>query len=167
MLKANKAKSPAQLLGLLGSFRPSFLAPELPAIAEFSTNETMGHSGDRLAATFGVTRREQDEFAIASHTKAKEAHDAGNLSDIVPVHVSGAKGMVDADNGIRPLDPGEGVQAEAGVRQAARHGHGGQCLLPDRRRLRVPHHDGGQSQGAWPSAQGLLQIVHIRLAGNL
>jgi len=102
MLKANKAKSPAQLLGLLGSFRPSFLAPELPAIAEFSTNETMGHSGDRLAATFGVTRREQDEFAIASHTKAKEAHDAGNLSDIVPVHVSGAKGMVDADNGIRP-----------------------------------------------------------------
>ena len=28
-------------------FRPDFLAPELPAIAEFSTNETMGHSADR------------------------------------------------------------------------------------------------------------------------
>merc|ERR1719245_2416058 len=112
MLKANKAKSPAQLLGLLGSFRPSFLAPELPAIAEFSTNETMGHSGDRLAATFGVTRREQDEFAIASHTKAKEAHDAGNLSDIVPVSVSGVKGMVGADNGIRPstLEKALGLQ---------------------------------------------------------
>ena len=41
------------------SSRPSWLAPELPAIAEFSTNETMGHSADRLAATFGVTRQEQ------------------------------------------------------------------------------------------------------------
>ena len=39
--------------------RPSWLAPELPAIAEFSTNETMGHSADRLAATYGVTRQEQ------------------------------------------------------------------------------------------------------------
>jgi acetyl-CoA acyltransferase len=39
MLKANKAKSPMQMLGLLGELRPSFLTPELPAIAEFSTNE--------------------------------------------------------------------------------------------------------------------------------
>ncbi len=63
MLKANKAKSPMQMLGLLGQIRPAFLTPELPAIAEFSTNEVMGHSADRLAATFGVTRQEQDDFA--------------------------------------------------------------------------------------------------------
>ncbi len=101
MLKANKAKGAGQLLGLLGSLRPSFFNPELPAIAEFSTNEVMGHSGDRLAATFGVTRREQDEFAIASHTKAKEAHDRGDLSDLIPVSVPGQKKLVDRDNGIR------------------------------------------------------------------
>ncbi len=64
MLKANKAKGPAQMLGLLGSIRPDHFKPELPAIAEFSTNEVMGHSADRLAATFGVTRQEQDEFAV-------------------------------------------------------------------------------------------------------
>ncbi len=64
LLKANKAKSPMQMLGLLGKIRPSFFNPELPAIAEFSTNEVMGHSADRLAATFGVTRKEQDDFAI-------------------------------------------------------------------------------------------------------
>merc|ERR1712066_380933 len=77
MLKANKAKSPGQMLGLLGSFRPSFLTPELPAIAEFSTNETMGHSGDRLAATFGVSRLEQDDFARWSHATAKAAQEKG------------------------------------------------------------------------------------------
>ena len=33
--------------------------PELPAVAEFSTNETMGHSADRLAAAFEVSRLEQ------------------------------------------------------------------------------------------------------------
>ena len=53
-------------------------------MAEFSTNETMGHSGDRLAAAFGVSRQEQDEYAIRSHTLAYEAHEKGLLKDIVP-----------------------------------------------------------------------------------
>lgn len=36
-----------QRLSLLAQIRPDYFAPELPAIAEFSTNETMGHSADR------------------------------------------------------------------------------------------------------------------------
>jgi hypothetical protein len=40
-----KAKTLGAKLGLLTRLRPDFFAPELPAIAEFSTNETMGHSG--------------------------------------------------------------------------------------------------------------------------
>lgn len=32
---------------------------QLPAVAEFSTNESMGHSADRLAAAFQVSRAEQ------------------------------------------------------------------------------------------------------------
>ena len=32
---------------------------QLPAVAEFSTNETMGHSADRLCAAFAVSRQEQ------------------------------------------------------------------------------------------------------------
>ena len=47
MLGANKAKTVGAKLGLLASIRPDFFNPELPAIAEFSTNETMGHSADR------------------------------------------------------------------------------------------------------------------------
>lgn len=49
----------------------------------------MGHSGDRLAAAFDVSRKEQDEFAIRSHTFAQKAFDAGYLSDIVPTYVPG------------------------------------------------------------------------------
>ncbi|CAH1987193.1 unnamed protein product [Acanthoscelides obtectus] len=47
MLRANKAKTAGQKLALLASIRPDFFVPELPAVAEFSSGETMGHSADR------------------------------------------------------------------------------------------------------------------------
>jgi len=101
LLQVPKAKTMGAKLGLLAKLRPDFLAPELPAIAEFSTNETMGHSADRLAATFGVTRQEQDDFARRSHMMASEAREKGYLTDLVPVKVPKAKDFVSADNGIR------------------------------------------------------------------
>ncbi|MBN3287794.1 ECHB enzyme, partial [Polyodon spathula] len=61
----------------------------------------MGHSADRLAAAFGVTRVEQDEFALRSHTLAKKAQDAGLLSDVIKFKVPG-RDTITADNGIRP-----------------------------------------------------------------
>lgn len=59
-------------------------------MAEFSTAETMGHSADRLAAAFGVSRLEQDEFALRSHSLAKKAQDAGLLQDVISFKVPGA-----------------------------------------------------------------------------
>jgi len=56
----------------------------LPAVAEFSSGETMGTSADRLSASFKVTREEQDQYAVRSHTMAKEAQDNGYLTDIIP-----------------------------------------------------------------------------------
>lgn len=58
-------------------------------MAEFSTAETMGHSADRLAAAFAVSRLEQDEFALRSHTLAKKAQDEGLLEDVVSFKVPG------------------------------------------------------------------------------
>nr|CAI5848882.1 unnamed protein product [Callosobruchus analis] len=49
MLRANKAKTVGQKLALLASIRPDYFVPELPAVAEFSSGETMGHSADRCA----------------------------------------------------------------------------------------------------------------------
>jgi hypothetical protein len=54
-------------------------------VAEFSSGETMGHSADRLAAAFGISRKEQDDYAVRSHTLAQQAHDKGYLTDIVPM----------------------------------------------------------------------------------
>ncbi|KAG7222645.1 hypothetical protein INR49_026254 [Caranx melampygus] len=101
MLSLNKAKTLGQRLNLLGSIRLAHLSPELPAVAEFSTAETMGHSADRLAAAFGVTRVEQDEFALRSHTLAKKAQDGGLLQDVISFKVPG-RDIVSKDNGIRP-----------------------------------------------------------------
>lgn len=101
MLDSRKAKGPAGMLALAAKFRLADLAPELPGIAEFSTNEIMGHSADRLAAAFGVTRAEQDEYALRSHTLASKAQAAGKLADVVRCNVPGVKEPVDKDNGIR------------------------------------------------------------------
>ncbi|XP_016974010.1 trifunctional enzyme subunit beta, mitochondrial [Drosophila rhopaloa] len=105
LLKANKAKTLGQRLALLSTFRPDFLAPELPAVAEFSSGETMGHSADRLASAFNVSRSEQDEYALRSHTLAKEAQEKGYFTDLVPFKVSGVDQIVDKDNGIRVSSP--------------------------------------------------------------
>lgn len=67
---------------------------QLPAVAEFSTSETMGHSADRLAAAFGISRLEQDEYALRSHTLAKKAQDEGLLQDVVPFKVPGDSARV-------------------------------------------------------------------------
>ncbi|OQR76128.1 trifunctional enzyme subunit beta [Tropilaelaps mercedesae] len=101
MLGLNKAKTPMQRLSLLGKFRPSMLAPELPAVAEFTSGEVMGHSGDRLAAAFGISRADQDSFALRSHTLADKATKEGLLTDIEPVTLPKESEPVARDNGIR------------------------------------------------------------------
>merc|ERR1719187_378510 len=73
MLKLNKAKTTGARLSLLSQLSGKHFVPELPAVAEFSTNESMGHSADRLSAAFDVSRQEQDEFALRSHTLAAQA----------------------------------------------------------------------------------------------
>uniref|UniRef100_A0AAR2JWW0 Trifunctional enzyme subunit beta, mitochondrial n=1 Tax=Pygocentrus nattereri TaxID=42514 RepID=A0AAR2JWW0_PYGNA len=101
MLSLNRARTLGARLSLLGSLRLSHLVPELPAVSEFSTAEMMGHSADRLAAAFGISRLDQDEFALRSHVLAKKAQDEGLLTDIVDFKVPG-KDIVSKDNGIRP-----------------------------------------------------------------
>ena len=68
---------------------PPLPPPKLPAIAEFSTDETMGHSGDRLAAAFGISRKDQDEYASRSHNLAHQAAQGGKLQDVLTVFTPG------------------------------------------------------------------------------
>jgi acetyl-CoA acyltransferase len=96
LIAASKYKKPADFLKFFEGFNLGMLAPEAPAIAEFSSGEVMGHSSDRLAARFGVTREDQDKYAVRSHSLAAKAHEDGMLVDeIFPM--DGHR----VDNGIR------------------------------------------------------------------
>merc|ERR1719197_1838823 len=85
MLALNKMKKAptSAKLGLLKGLKMKDLAPEAPSISNFITGEVMGHSSDRLADAFGVTRRESDEFALRSHHNAAKAHADGLYDDEV------------------------------------------------------------------------------------
>ncbi|MEI3608566.1 acetyl-CoA C-acetyltransferase [Pseudogracilibacillus sp. SO10305] len=74
----------------------------------------MGHTAEEVANRYGISREEQDSFAVESHRKAEAAIKAGKFNDeIVPVEVTnrfvGAKHkieettrMFEMDEGVRP-----------------------------------------------------------------
>lgn len=66
----------------------------------------MGHYGSEVAAEFGISREEQDEWALRSHLRAHAAHEQGLFADeIVPVQVPQRRGdpvTVTRDEPIRP-----------------------------------------------------------------
>ncbi len=100
MLASRRIKSFGGYLKLLSGLKLADLKPDTPPIAEFSTGETMGHSADRLAAAFGITRLESDEFAQRSHLLAAAAAAAGRFSDVVALKLTNGKSFAH-DNGIR------------------------------------------------------------------
>lgn len=72
------------------------LSLETPAIANYTTGEVMGVSSDKLSAKFGVSRLEQDEFTVRSHTLAAKAHEDGFYKEEIVAY----KGDKD-ENGIK------------------------------------------------------------------
>ncbi len=63
-----------KLKSILKGLKLSHLAPETPAIANMLTGEVMGHSADRLADRFGISRADQDAFSARSHQNAAKVH---------------------------------------------------------------------------------------------
>ncbi|GAB4264253.1 MAG: acetyl-CoA C-acetyltransferase [Thermoleophilia bacterium] len=65
----------------------------------------MGVTAERLAERHGITREEQDEFALGSHRKAVAAQERGAFAEeIVPLTVHSRKEEIDfrADESVRP-----------------------------------------------------------------
>ena len=68
-------------------------------------DQHMGMSAEAIAEKRGITRREQDEYALRSHRKAVDAIRAGRFkAEIVPLAVPGKNGAatVDTDQAPRP-----------------------------------------------------------------
>ncbi|HKR02748.1 MAG TPA: acetyl-CoA C-acetyltransferase [Pyrinomonadaceae bacterium] len=68
-------------------------------------NYHMGNTGEVVATRYGVTREEQDEYAVNSHRKAAAAIKAGKFKDeILPVEIPQKKGAalsMDTDETVR------------------------------------------------------------------
>ena len=58
-------------------------------LSDAFTGEAMGVTAENVAERFGITREQQDEFALESHRKAISAQDSGAFDEeIVPVTIS-------------------------------------------------------------------------------
>ena len=78
-----------------------FLVPERPAVAEYSTGLLMGQTAEILAKRLGISRQEQDEYAMLSHQRAPRQDDGIFKQEIVPVVVPGKDKAIVSDNGPR------------------------------------------------------------------
>ncbi len=100
--EARKYRSPLEWRRFFAGLKPRQLLPQAPAIAEFSTGESMGRSADRLAAAFGITREAQDAYALRSHQGAARARADGLLGEeITPVTAPRRFEALASDDGIR------------------------------------------------------------------
>ena len=89
--------------GFSFSPNPRFRGPNTP-VAEFPIEMyvSMGQTAENVAACYGISRIDQETFALASQQKAAAAVAGGRLSaELVPVGIP--DGIVDADGCPRPL----------------------------------------------------------------
>ena len=88
------------LLKELTHLNPMDFLPTPPALTERYTGKTMGEHAEEMAQNFAISRRSQEELALASHRKAAEAVQSGKLANEI-MTVQTPKGPVGADNLIR------------------------------------------------------------------
>ena len=102
-MELSRAKTLPQKLATLSKLRPADLAPVAPAIAEYTTGQSMGESAEKMAKENDVSRRAQDEIALLSHHRAAAATEDGRLkAQIAPAFPPpGYDKAVTRDNGIR------------------------------------------------------------------
>jgi len=98
----SKAKTFGRKLGALASFRPSDFQPRIAlqlGLTDPVCGLNMGETAEVLAREFGVTRAEQDEFALESHRRAVAARER-IAEEICPAYLN--SGVLEHDNGPRP-----------------------------------------------------------------
>lgn len=103
LVDASKGKTLGQRLTPFKRVRPRDLIPVAPAIAEPTTGETMGAAAERMAKENGISRQDQDAWALRSHQLAAAGTADGRLTaEIAPVYVPPTfETVMERDNGIR------------------------------------------------------------------
>jgi acetyl-CoA acetyltransferase family protein len=97
-----KAKTTAQKISAVTEFRPADFEPRATlklGLTDPVCGLNMGETADLLAREDGITREQQDAFALQSHQKAMAA-EARLAEEICPIYI-GSKPLIH-DNGPRP-----------------------------------------------------------------
>jgi len=72
-----------------------------PRMAEMYSTESMGETGENVAERYGISREDQDAFALRSHQRAVAAAEEGRFAEeIVPVELN-QNGALERDEGPR------------------------------------------------------------------
>src|SRR5688500_15680291 len=116
MSKMARAKGLMQKLSAIAALRPRHFKP-IAGLEVGLTDPTcdmiMGKTAEKLASEFGISRQEQDEFALRSHQRAVEAIAAGRFKDeICPVYVPGKGGYEAVTEDVGPRN-GQTLEALA------------------------------------------------------
>jgi len=139
-----------------------------PRMQERYSTESMGETAENVAAKYGVSREDQDSFALESHRRAIAARDAGRFDEeIVTVEAPQPKGdpvTVHSDEGPRPDTT---LERLAKLRPVFREGGtvtaGNSSQLNDGAACLVLASDDGLKQLGDP--QPLARVVSVGAAG--
>jgi acetyl-CoA acyltransferase len=103
IVAASKARSWRKRIESFDGVKIKDAVPVTPAIAELSTGLTMGQSAEKMAKENGVSREDQDRFALRSHRLAAQATDDGRLTAEMVRYYRGPRYDVSLheDDGIR------------------------------------------------------------------
>src|ERR1041385_4788632 len=101
--RLGRAKSLLQRLQSLGRFRPSDFKPRVGLLLGLSDpvcGLNMGETAEVLAREYGITREEQDAFALESNRRAAAAREK-LAQEICPAFLPSKSSAVTQDNGVR------------------------------------------------------------------
>lgn len=118
LLRLSTAKSAWQKLKTFASFRLSDLQPQIGiklGLTDPVSGLMMGETAEKLAREFGISREEQDQFALRSHQLAAAAWKENRLaSEVMTVYVE------NRDGGVQPISQDIGFRADQSLESLAK-----------------------------------------------
>lgn len=104
LLDLNKARTFGERVQALTKMSLGAFKPAVPSVNEPRTLMSMGEHCELMVKEWGITRQEQDEFALASHKNGAKAYDNGFYDDLVtPFHGLKRDGTLRGDTSLEKL----------------------------------------------------------------
>ena len=96
LLQIRRSKTTMEKLKSIAAIKPKDLVPVVPNIDEPKTGLSMGGHTEYTAKYYGISREDQDVFALQSHQKTAKAYDEGFFNDMITPFMG-----LDKDNNLR------------------------------------------------------------------